>query len=120
MWGGGLLLRPPPPLSRFLDKYVFKDDVNGFSSTSDSCFTVLNHTKRLPRAYCEISSILTMTGGGEDRRFEILFLFVYISRLNKKNAVCIAEMLPLKLNSESLRVWMPPPLSTLKLTIKYF
>jgi hypothetical protein len=34
------LLRPPPPLSP-AGFWAFKDDVNGFSCTSDICFMLL-------------------------------------------------------------------------------
>jgi hypothetical protein len=39
--GGGVLLRLPPPLPlQHASGQMFKDDVNGFSSTSDICIMV--------------------------------------------------------------------------------
>jgi hypothetical protein len=45
--GGGVeaLLRPPPPLS---SGQIFKDDVNGISSTSDICYMLDDHPFPLP------------------------------------------------------------------------
>jgi hypothetical protein len=47
--GWNALLRPTPP--HFTEAYgkIFKDDVNGFSSTSDICFVEVRNMQRMPR-----------------------------------------------------------------------